>query len=90
MRVVYTPKHTDTFSCETYTLGTLGGNKVTLSLRGLAMGPTVTFSARWVGLCCFAPWLCCAGAFPTCPAAAPFHLPCTTVPKHIHRRRAGT
>lgn len=46
MKVTYTPKHTGTFSSENFTLSTAGGNKLNLNLRGNAMGPNVTFSAR--------------------------------------------
>lgn len=46
MRVVYTPKHTGTFSSETFIVSTLGGNRVDLSLRGGAVGPVVTLSSH--------------------------------------------
>lgn len=46
MRVTYTPKHTGTFSCENFFISTAGGNKVTLCLKGTAIGPTVNMSAK--------------------------------------------
>ncbi|KAJ9506854.1 hypothetical protein QJQ45_029976, partial [Haematococcus lacustris] len=46
MTVTYTPRHTGTFTCETYAMSTLSGNKVNLSLRGNAIGPDVTLSTR--------------------------------------------
>lgn len=46
LRVAYTPKHTGTFSSETFTLSTAGGNRVQLNLRGSAAAPAVTLSTR--------------------------------------------
>ena len=46
MRVSYKPRHTGTFSSENFIISTAGGNKLTLNLRGNAVGPVVTFSAR--------------------------------------------
>lgn len=46
LKVVYTPKHTGTFTCENYVISTAGGNRVTLTLRGTATGPRVTLSTR--------------------------------------------
>ena len=45
MRVVYSPKHTGTFSSEDFTVSTAGGNRLPLNLRGSAAGPQVTLSA---------------------------------------------
>lgn len=45
MTVTYTPKHTGTFSSENFSISTAGGNKVTLNLRGTALGPKVVLSA---------------------------------------------
>jgi hypothetical protein len=45
LRLAFTPKTTGTFSAETFALGTLGGNRVSLSLRGTAVAPRVTLSA---------------------------------------------
>lgn len=45
MRVVYSPKHTGTYSSEDFVVSTAGGNRLTLNLRGSAIGPTVTLSA---------------------------------------------
>jgi hypothetical protein len=46
LKVVYTPKHTGTFTCENYVMSTAGGNRLTLTLRGTATGPRVTLSTR--------------------------------------------
>ncbi len=42
MKVTYVPKHTGTFSSENFSISTAGGNKLTLNLRGSAVGPVVT------------------------------------------------
>ncbi|KXZ53757.1 hypothetical protein GPECTOR_6g674 [Gonium pectorale] len=46
LRLSYTPRSTGTFSSETFLVGTAGGNTVALNLRGAAVAPTVTLSAR--------------------------------------------
>jgi hypothetical protein len=46
-QVTYTPKHTGTFSSESFTVSTAGGNKLTLGLQGSAVGPKVTLSAAF-------------------------------------------
>ncbi|GIL53686.1 hypothetical protein Vafri_9323 [Volvox africanus] len=46
LRVSYTPRSTGTFSSETFQIGTAGGNMVSLNLRGTAVAPTITLSAR--------------------------------------------
>ncbi len=46
LRVSYTPRSTGTFSSETFHIGTAGGNTVALNLRGTAVAPTITLSAR--------------------------------------------
>ncbi|GIL85005.1 hypothetical protein Vretimale_9849 [Volvox reticuliferus] len=46
LRVSYTPRSTGTFSSETFEIGTAGGNTVSLNLRGTAVAPTITLSAR--------------------------------------------
>lgn len=46
LKVVYTPRHTGTFSSEGLVLSTVGGNKLALTLQGTATAPKVTFSAR--------------------------------------------
>ncbi|GLC34162.1 Cilia- and flagella-associated protein 65 [Pleodorina starrii] len=46
LRVSYTPRSTGTFSSETFHIGTSGGNTVSLNLRGTAVAPTITLSAR--------------------------------------------
>ena len=45
MTVTFTPKHTGTFSSENFSISTAGGNKVTLNLRGTALGPKAVLSA---------------------------------------------
>jgi hypothetical protein len=46
LRVVYAPKATGTFSCESFTLSTAGGNKVSLTCQGTAAGPRLQLSSR--------------------------------------------
>eukprot|EP00798_Chlamydomonas_sp_ICE-L_P020949 gene20949-27801_t len=46
MKAVFKPRHTGTFSSENFTITTAGGNKLILNLRGNAIGPSVSFSAR--------------------------------------------
>ncbi|EFJ47120.1 hypothetical protein VOLCADRAFT_92245 [Volvox carteri f. nagariensis] len=46
LRVSYTPRSTGTFSSENFHIGTLGGNTISLNLRGTAVAPIITLSAR--------------------------------------------
>ncbi|MEW5306910.1 MAG: hypothetical protein WDW36_009343 [Sanguina aurantia] len=46
LRITFTPRHSGTFSCETFSMSTAGGNKATLVLRGEASAPHVSFSTR--------------------------------------------
>lgn len=46
LRILYTPASTGTFSSETFSLATAGGNKVALAVAGEAVGPVVAFSTR--------------------------------------------
>ncbi|KAG1664126.1 hypothetical protein FOA52_011949 [Chlamydomonas sp. UWO 241] len=45
MRVTYTPRHTGTFSSESFSVSTAGGNRLALNLRGAAAGPAVSLSS---------------------------------------------
>lgn len=44
--MTYVPHSTGTFSSETFKIGTLGGNTVSVNLRGTAVAPTITLSTR--------------------------------------------
>lgn len=46
LQIVYSPKSAGTFSCQTYTLSTPGGNKITLVCQGTAVGPQLRLSSR--------------------------------------------
>jgi hypothetical protein len=46
LRIVYTPKATGTFSCDSFSLSTAGGNKVSLTCQGTAAGPHLQLSSR--------------------------------------------
>jgi hypothetical protein len=46
LSITYRPRHTGTFSCESFTLATPGGNRLAFNLRGHAVGPLVTLSTR--------------------------------------------
>lgn len=46
LRVVFAPRATGAFSCETFTLVTEGGNKLTLTCKGKAIAPQLRLSAR--------------------------------------------
>lgn len=48
IRVLYTPKALHTYSCEDCYLGTAGGNKLTLNLRGTAAPPNLVFAVNMI------------------------------------------
>lgn len=46
LRVVFTPRATGAFSCQTFTLATEGGNTLSLACQGAALGPQLRLSSR--------------------------------------------
>jgi len=46
LRLVFTPTSTHMYSCEDFYVGTVGGNKLTLNVRGTAAPPALVFSGN--------------------------------------------
>lgn len=46
LQVAFSPKSTGTFSCQTFALSTAGGNQVTFTCQGTAVGPQLQLSSR--------------------------------------------
>lgn len=46
LRVLFTPRATGAFSCESFALVTEGGNKLALTCKGMAVAPRLRLSAR--------------------------------------------
>lgn len=46
LRIQYTPKATGTFSCESFSLSTAGGNRLSLTCQATAAGPQLQLSSR--------------------------------------------